>query len=152
MTIEHYLLKTDPYRATTMTHPWPHPLGTAAAATEILQLVESVKAKILTLLTDSGFSTEVHHFHLRIEDVTKPEYPIGDRPQTMLYLCWSGDAPVPANLDEAKNAVVELLASKGISGVGVELVFWYRSFRPSMFAIQPDDPAVPIYNDTKRGS
>lgn len=110
----------------------------------ITQLVESHKAEILALLTDRDFSTEVHHFHLRVEDVTKPEYPIGDRPQTMLYLCWSGDAPVPANLDEAKAAVVELL--KCIHGVGVELAFWYRSVRPSMFAIQPNNPAFPIYN------
>jgi hypothetical protein len=150
MAIEDYLLRTDPYRATTLTPPWPHPLAVVAAATKITQLVESHKADILDMVIDRGFSTEVHSFHLRVEDVIKPGYPMGDRPQTMLYLCWSGDAPVPANLDEAKDAVVELLASRGISGVRVELFFWYRSFRPSMFAIQPDDPAVPIYNAAKR--
>jgi hypothetical protein len=86
MTIENYLLRTDPYRATTLTPPWPHPLATTAAATEITQLVDSVKAEILALLTDSGFSTEAHHFVFSVEDVSKAEYPMGDRPQTIRYL------------------------------------------------------------------
>jgi hypothetical protein len=53
-------------------------------------------------------------------------------------------------LNSTKDAIAELLTGKAISGVGIELVFWYRSLRPSMFAIRPDDPAVPIYNAAKR--
>ncbi|KAJ0414513.1 hypothetical protein BJY00DRAFT_318776 [Aspergillus carlsbadensis] len=149
MTIEEYLHRADPYRTTTMKSPWPYPVAAAPAPAETVRLIEIHKGEILALLEAGGFSTSVKHFECRVEDISKPEYPMGSTPETMLRLMWSGDAPVPPQLEASRDVVANLLAQKGIDRVGVELVFSEKSFQPSMFSISPSHPAVPIYDAAK---
>ncbi|KAL2832911.1 hypothetical protein BDW59DRAFT_138886, partial [Aspergillus cavernicola] len=151
MTVEDYLHRTDPFRTTTMRFPWPYPITTAPATQETIQRVNSCRADVVALLASEGFSTEPHHFFFRVEHVTKPGYPMGNTAQTMLRLVWTGNAPAPLRLGPTKDAVAELLARKGIQSVGIEIVFFDQCFRPSLFSIQPNHPAVPIYNAAKRG-
>ncbi|KAI9368745.1 hypothetical protein BJX61DRAFT_522498 [Aspergillus egyptiacus] len=150
LSIEDYLHRSEPFRTTTTTVPWPYPLTATAASPDIIAQVEVHRNEIVAILRDEGYPTDHHLFWLRVEDVSKPEYPMGNRPETMLRLTWMEAPYTPLRLEPAKDAIVQLMRQKGIEDVGVEIVFLDRCFRPSMFSIESTHPAVAVYGAVRR--
>ncbi|KAJ0419604.1 hypothetical protein BJY00DRAFT_324190 [Aspergillus carlsbadensis] len=146
MSIEDYLLRSDPYRTTTTNLAWPYPLTCTPADPSIVGRVNGCKNEILRVLEEDGLPTEGYYLHFRVENVSKPEYPLGDRPQTTLRLVYLHVSVVPRRLGPIKDGVARILLQKGIVGVDVELVFLDKCFRPSLFSILSGDPAVRVYS------
>ncbi|KAL4908779.1 hypothetical protein BDW74DRAFT_174011 [Aspergillus multicolor] len=133
-----------------MAQPWPYPLRTTPAQPSTVRAVEAIKPAILQAMEDDGFPVEHYGFNFRVEDVTKPGYPFGGRAATMLRLVFQDAPHIPGELGPAKDAVYELILQRGIRDVGVEIVFLDKCFRPSLFAISRNDPAVQIYETARR--
>lgn len=143
LTIENYLCRSDPYRSTTLEDPWPYPTISTVASSEVTEAVEDHREEICRILSDHGFPS---NFHLRVESITKPNYPRGDFPVTLLRVVFVHTPPisVPSRLGPAKDQISDLLAQKGIP-LDVEIVFSDLCFQPSLFAVDRRDPAAAVY-------
>ncbi|CEL11327.1 hypothetical protein ASPCAL14430 [Aspergillus calidoustus] len=116
----------------------------------IVGQVHACKDEILRVLDEDGFPTGGYHLHFRDQDVSKPEYPLGDRPQTTLRLISLHVSSVPRRLGPTKDSIARIPRQNGIVGVEVEIVFFDKCFRPSLFSIMSTDPAVRAYSDGRR--
>jgi hypothetical protein len=86
----------------------------------------------------------------RVEDVSKPAYPFEDRPQTTLCHVHRHVNSVPSRLCPNKDTIARILRQNGIAGVDLEIVFFEKCFRPLLFSIMGDDPAVRVYDAARR--
>ncbi|KAJ9316435.1 hypothetical protein DTO271D3_3240 [Paecilomyces variotii] len=145
MSLERYLYRTDPYRSTTVTHPLPYPLSIEPANDAIKRRISQYHTHIEAILSDYGF----HGPHeIDVNVVTKPGYPGGDQPVVALRInCWRA-AVIPRVPGEARDRIYELLARNGIS-IDIEIVDSQNCFRPSLFAIKPDDQAVAPFEQAR---
>ncbi|RDW81481.1 uncharacterized protein DSM5745_05038 [Aspergillus mulundensis] len=150
LSIEDYLNNSDRYRTTTMRPPWPYPLTITPAEPSTVRQVEALKAPILQIMQDDGFPIDHHSFHFQVENVTKPNYPLGSRATTVLRLVFSGAPHIPGELGPTKDAIYQLIRGHEIRDVEVEIVFLDKCFQPSLFAIPSNHPAVAIYETAKR--
>ncbi|KAL3481093.1 hypothetical protein BJX99DRAFT_254072 [Aspergillus californicus] len=148
--IEDYLLRCDPYRTTTAKHALPYPLTYAPADPSIVRQVNACKDAILQVLDRDGFPTDGYYLHFEVGNISKPEYPLGNRPQTTLRLSFLHVSSVPSRLGPTKESIARILHQNGIAGVEVEIVFFDKCFRPSLFSIMSTDPAVRVYDAARR--
>ncbi|RDW61786.1 uncharacterized protein DSM5745_10458 [Aspergillus mulundensis] len=104
-----------------MQDPWPYPLTFADADPALTNTVEACKAEIMHILTTHGFPTKHHYIWIGLTEITKPEYPNADEenPRTVLKISFVEAPYVPDRLriDQARDAVAELLAKKGIANI-----------------------------------
>jgi hypothetical protein len=144
MSIEEYIYRCDPYRSTTLPNPMPYPL---LIKPNHESLVKPLRAEILEILCQHGFSDDLT---LSVDQVTKPNYLNGDVPVTMLRIqCSLYTMAVPLCFEDAKDAVYRLLLANNITHLHVEIVHNGRYFEPSLFAIDPTDPAVVVWDHAK---
>lgn len=149
LSIEDYLYRCDPYRSTTLEEPWPYPLTYQQAPVHITQRVEACRQEFLEILSDHNFPAE-DSLRFRVSNVTKPEYPGGDQPITVLRLAYISAPYAPKRLGPARDEIHRLMTLKGIDDVHVEIVFLDMCFRPSLFSISKDDMATAAYETAKR--
>jgi hypothetical protein len=146
MSIEEYIYRCDPCRSTTLPNPMPYPL-LIKPDHESFTLVEPLRAEILEILGQHGFSRKPI---LSVDQVTKPNYLNGDVPVTMLRIRYSlYTMAVPLCFEDAKDAIYRLLLTHNITHLHVEIVHSGRFFEPSLFAIDPIDPAVVVWDHAK---
>ncbi|KAJ9294415.1 hypothetical protein DTO271G3_6990 [Paecilomyces variotii] len=145
MSLEQYLYRTDPYRSTTITHPLPYPLSIEPASDAIKRRISQYHTHIEAILSDHGFRGP-HEIDVNV--VTKPGYPGGDQPVLTLRINYWRDAVIPHVPGEARDRIYELLAQNGIS-IDIEIVDSQNCFRPSLFAIKPDDQAVAPFEQAR---
>lgn len=79
---------------------------------------------------------------------TTARYPGGDQPVLTLRINYWRDAVIPRVLGEARDRIRELLVQNGIS-IDIEIVDSQNCFRPSLFAIKPDDQAVAPFEQAR---
>lgn len=142
MTIEGYLYRSDPYRSTTMSKPWPYPLKAVSAPESVRLQIEPHRGEILAILRNHGFPQQPI---FTVDNITKPGYPGGEIPITVLRLVFRFDTYVPKSMGPAKDAVYDLLIRNKIEDVHVEIVQYEMCFKPSFFAIDAHDPAARTY-------
>jgi hypothetical protein len=145
LSIEEYLHRSDPYRSTTIKDPWPLPLQEERASVELIVRIERLHPPILQILQDHSFPS-ADFLRICVQDITKPEYPSGNgnSPKTVVRLIYVS-APTPSHdLNPARDQISHLLRQSGLV-LGVEIVFLDQCFRPQLFAITANDPAMNAY-------
>lgn len=150
LSIEEYIYRCDPYLSTTIQEPWPLPNDAQPAPPDLTQRLEACKPEILTILSEHNFPDVHRLFFFKVQAITKPEYSLGHQPITLLQLAYLFAESVPEKLDPTRDAVYDLIRQRGIRDVHVEIVFVDKCFRPSLFGIHKDDPAVGAYEIVKQ--
>lgn len=82
MSIEEYLLRSDPFRSTTIHSPLPYPLKLEPAP-------DALKVRVERFYPDIDFflrSRRISRFMLSFMNVSKPGYPGGDIPVATLRI------------------------------------------------------------------
>ncbi|KAJ9218307.1 hypothetical protein DTO166G4_173 [Paecilomyces variotii] len=148
ISIEHYLYRSDPYRSTSVSNPLPYPLLSKDAPEPVRARVLAYHADILEILRDHGFHDQPA---FEVVEDTKPGYPGGEEPVTMLRLLFRLQMVVPRVLGPAKDAIYDFLLTRDIYDVHVEIVHYDLCFKPSLFAIDPNHKAVEAYERAKLG-
>lgn len=149
LSIEEYLYRCDPYRSTSITEPWPYPVVSQPASPAIVQKVEACKSAVLNILSEHNFPNTRPHLNFLVDDITKPGYPLGHQPITVLRLIYLRVESPPKRLGPTKDAVYNLIRQRGILNVHVEIVFLDKCFRPSLFTVDKNDPTVAAYANVK---
>lgn len=147
MSLEQYLYRSDPYRSTSIAHPLPYPLTIKPAADSIRSNVSQYHTSILEILNTYGFSGECY---ISVDEVTKPNYPGGEKPTVILRIQYLHNAILPLVLGEARDHIHNMLLQNGVS-LDIEIVDLQNCFQPSLFIIQPDDPTVGPYEEAREG-
>lgn len=148
MPLERYLIKTDPYRPTSLPGAWLFSLR--------LDLVPDLRRRILPLEKDIFRILYAHDFphSLRFAAflATKPRYPGGDVPINLLCVSLNPHdymyTPSPSRLGPAKDELFELFRRSGIE-MHVDIYNINYTFCPCLFGILPDDPAVAAFEKAK---
>lgn len=143
--LEQYLANADPYRATSMLHPWPYPL-TLHHAPHLQEQILPLSNKIREVLSSHGLPGSVEFLPYL---VTKPQYPEGNIPINLLRVTLRAEHDVSIQLDTVKDDLLGLLYLRGIQNIHVELVNIDLCFGPSIFPIMPQHPIVTIFENTK---
>ena len=140
MTIETYLYRSDPFRATSVVTPLPYPIKASAASNEAYAKIEP------TSLVKNILARHGHDQMFLLQDVTKPGYPGGDVPVPTVRVPVYGEPPSDyQSFGQLKDELRKFLVSKGLDDIHVEVFHFELAFQPSLFSIQPDDPAVGIF-------
>ncbi|KAL3468104.1 hypothetical protein BJX64DRAFT_282988 [Aspergillus heterothallicus] len=150
LSIEEYLVRCDPYRTTTANFAWPYPLRTVPADASVIRQLNAHKDEILHVLQEDGFVIDEQYLKFRVDDVSKPGYPLGNNSQVTLRLMFDNDAFVPSRLGPTKDRIARIIHDNGILGVEVEIVFIDKCFRPSLFSVLSHEAAVKVYDSAKR--
>lgn len=143
--LEQYLANADPYRATSMLHPWPYPLALHHAP-HLQKQILPLSNKIREALSSHGLPGSVEFLPYL---VTKPQYPEGNTPINLLRVTLRAEHDVSIQLDTVKDDLLGLLRLKGIQNIHVEVVNIDLCFGPSIFPIMPQHPIVTIFENTK---
>jgi hypothetical protein len=146
LSIEAYAYRSDPYRSTTITDPLPYPLLARPASQEIIDKVMTHRNTIWEILTQHGFP---RNGILTVHDISKPGYPGGEAPVTTFRVLYAFSAAIPRVIGPAKDEIYDFLQANKIYGVEVEIVHLDLCFRPSLFAISPQDPTVTAYEASR---
>ncbi|KAJ5090106.1 hypothetical protein N7532_008790 [Penicillium argentinense] len=145
MTLEAYLVRSDPYRSNTQANPWPLPLD-GEHAPQIEHQILDLSDVIQQILSSHGFP---ENLPLRVCTVRKPEYPGGNVPINMLRVILTQDDYTPISFGPAKDAIRTLLRDRQIFDVHVEIINIDLCFNPSLFTISEDDPIVAAFVSTE---
>lgn len=140
--IEEYLCRSDAYRSTTIINPWPYPVSARSADPVVTERVNNQKEAIIEILKDNGFPDM--HPHILVDQVTKTEYPGGHIPVDVLRILYTDAKTVPKRLGPAKDALYRFLRNQAIN-LEIEIAFLDKCFQPSLFAVQPGEPAAGAY-------
>ncbi|KAK2807789.1 hypothetical protein FQN50_005332 [Emmonsiellopsis sp. PD_5] len=140
MTIETYLNRADPFRATSHPNPFPYPFQTdhLSDSDGILDHQQAIR----DILASKGFPA---HPHIRLEKVTKMGYPAGNIASNFLRIIFYDPSYQSSDFKGARDDVKWFLIQHGFHDVHVEIVNLSLCFQPSMFPIPPGHEAVPIY-------
>lgn len=148
MSIENYLLQSDPFRSTSTSKPQPYPLITRPA----LETPWNESAGRITPIIDQLVKNHIPEYRGGgggLFYLSKPNYPGGGKPRITWYVPVYGNAAGRSSFDPIKDEIRELLAVNNFPRVDVEVVDLERCFGPSTFAIAPDHPAVAVYNQIR---
>lgn len=149
MSIEEFLVRSGPYRSTTVPSPWPYPIVETPAPSNVNRTIQAHKERICQILVSHNFPSE-ENLRLFVDDVTKPGYPGGNRPVRVLHVVYYNNVRVPHRLGPAKDEIHALLRENGIRDIHVEIIIQNRTFRPSLSAIHLDHPAANAYMSAKQ--
>ncbi|KAK2779183.1 hypothetical protein FQN53_001506 [Emmonsiellopsis sp. PD_33] len=140
MTIETYLSRADPYRATSHPNPFPYPFQTEALPDSggILGHQQEIRG----ILAFKGFPA---YPHIRLEKVKKLGYPAGNIATNFLRIIFYDPSSQSADFKGARDDIKRFLIQHGFHDVHVEIVNLSLCFQPSIFPIPPSHEAVPIY-------
>ncbi|KAE8151699.1 hypothetical protein BDV25DRAFT_138622 [Aspergillus avenaceus] len=140
LTLEAYLHRADQFRSTTDDEPLPYPCHIEPENSDIRDIVLNCRSSIESIMTDHGHSAD---FALDVVNATKPGYPGGCEPRRYVRISYK-KGPEPLPFSPAMDDVVRYLGSCGIQ-LDVEIVDLDYCFRPSLFPIPPEHPAVDVY-------
>ncbi len=151
MSIEKYLLKTDPYRCSTSNARFPLPLTlnrTDPSLTQQLQEDKGLRSLILYFLTKYGLLEPDFDFY----NVSKPAYPNGGDVQVPMLIINVdvGDEVSTTGWQPVSLFLHNLLCQRGYRGVCVEIQDRNRYFQPSLFPLSPGDSAVKSYEAVRK--
>lgn len=146
MSIEQYLLQTDPFRSTTSSNPLPYPLMSTRGPEEIIIIIKRVRHRLDRALLDLGIS---RYYGIYVEDLSKPGYPGGDEPVTTLCVEIDVDSDSDLDMGIIKDVIHDILSSHGLSHLRIEVVDRSKCFQPSLFPILLSHPAVSIYRSIR---
>ncbi|KAL2002739.1 hypothetical protein VTN02DRAFT_6069 [Thermoascus thermophilus] len=140
MSIEEYLVRSDPFRSTTIRSPLPYPLKLSPAPEDLKVRVERLYPDINSFLR----SRQISRSALSFVNVSKPGYPGGDMPVATLHIKIY-DEGIAGFFGQIKDEAKRILSMHGLQQIPVEVCNPERCFQPSLFAIHPDDPTVTVY-------
>lgn len=139
--IEEYLLKSDPYRSTSLPLLPPWPLRVTSAPADVVETIASLQSKINEILLQHDFPDTSKT--LRVVQVTKPGY--SNWLGTLLLQIQYHNIHLPRQLGPAKDEIRDLLIDHDLDYVHVEIARSDLVFNPSMFPIASDHPAVSAF-------
>ncbi|GAD94723.1 hypothetical protein PVAR5_3352 [Paecilomyces variotii No. 5] len=145
MFIENYLYRSDPFRSTTVNHPLPYPISIIYAGDTINAEASEHYEPIADILKDHRFRGR---YDINVVEIARPEYPDGEPTTTLLIQYYDG-AIFPHVPGRACDEIRDLLR-RNLIDIHVEIVHLEHCFRPSLFAISPEHPTVPAYEQAKR--
>lgn len=156
MSIEQYLYASDGFRSTTSTSKLPHPLDESPVSESLKEQWESAKASLLPLIgeiLESECGMRKGRWGVKLVNYSKPGYhskTSHDRhdPTLVINSEESTSQGRPRNWSLARVQVKSLLTSREI-GVDVEILSQKGKLERCLFALQPEDEVVGIYNKVR---
>ncbi|KAK2743024.1 hypothetical protein FQN57_004980 [Myotisia sp. PD_48] len=139
MSIEDYILRTDPYFSTTARPPLLHPYFSYDHPLNIPKDCPLLWEKILNIMR----STPFHGWTCRFRYIRKPGYH-GDQAIPMLRMTLN-DVGALGAYGRIKDNLKHALISSNLSNVGVEVSDVFKCFSPSFFVVRHQDLVVPLY-------
>lgn len=143
MTIERYLYASDPFRASSISDPWPQPVHVVPSRD---QSPLQYRSEFVDALRSAGFTAGAE---ITLMDVTKPGYPQGDHPITMLRILFAAEQGYLGRFNSARDSLREILMNHSCGHIHVEVFHILYCFQPSLFPIHPKDPTVALYESIK---
>ena len=149
--IEEYIYRTDPYRSTSVTFPYPTPLSYELADDAVLQRLNNDSE----LRSDIASTLRQHNIErqsINVYKQSKPGYTAGgDIPVTIVHIAIDvEDNSATDAWSAGRRDVKALLIERGFEDLEVELIDPERFYMPSLFPVFPNDPCVKLY-EGRRG-
>ncbi|EEA28474.1 hypothetical protein PMAA_032820 [Talaromyces marneffei ATCC 18224] len=144
--IETYLYRCDPYRSSTVKHPWSY-------GVKVLEY-PSIRSLILTYKNDIRDTFIKHGFPadgsgVKLNFAVKRVSPRGQPASTVLSIGIENDPVSNRDLSAVRDAIRDLLLSRSLKTVHVDIYDCDRRFFPRRFNIPGDHPAAIRYNELK---
>ncbi len=145
MTIEQYLYRTDPFRSTTATIPFPLPLekkGPLLSDDDFQRLRPHIQETLDSYNIKDQYIAQFY-------ELSKMNYPRGSiRVPTLLIEFYEGKGP-SSSWSAARDALRRLLNRTGYTSVEVEIVDESRAFLPSIFPQAASTGPIQLYEDIR---
>lgn len=146
--IETYLYRCDPYRSSTVKHPWPYGVKVLNYPS-IRTLILTYKNDIRDIFIRHGFPADGSGVKLNF--AVRRIYPPGQPASTILSIGTEKDPVSNRDLSVVRDAVCDLLSSRKLGHVHVDIYDCDRRFFPRIFGMPPDHPATIEYSKIKEG-
>lgn len=146
LSIETYLYRCDPYRSSTVKHPWPYGVKVLDYPS-IRTLILTYKYDIRDTFIRLGFPADGSGVKLNF--AVRRIYPPGQPASTVLSIGIEKDPVSNRDLSVVRDAVCDLLSSRKLGHVHVDIYDCDRRFFPSRFGMPPDHPATVEYSKVK---
>ncbi|EEH06431.1 conserved hypothetical protein [Histoplasma capsulatum G186AR] len=143
MTVETYIVRSDPYRSSTLPNPPPWPLAFDDPPSDALKLVQDSHSTIVGILTRHGF-TETDAA-IRLSAIHKPGYPGNQDATLLLQILFHSE--VPRRLGPATDEIRAFFQHHRFNSqeIHVEIARSDLVFQPSLFAIDAENEIIPHF-------
>lgn len=144
--IETYLYRCDPYRSSTVQHPWPYGVKVLDYPA-IRSLILAYKRDIRDTFIEHGFPADGSGVKLNF--AVRRIFPPSQPASTVLSIGIEKD-PVPdRDLSVVRDAVCDLLLSRKLNSVHVDIYDCDRRFYPRRFTIPSNHPVAIKYSEVE---
>lgn len=144
--IETYLYLCDPYRSSTVKHPWPYGVKIREYPT-IRSLIQTYKNDIRDTFIKHGFPADGSGVKLNF--AVRRVFPPGQPASTVLSIGIENDPISNRDLSIMRDAIRDLLLSRKLKTVHVDIYDCNRRFFPKRFSIAQDHPVAIQYSSVK---
>lgn len=144
--IETYLYRCDPYRSSTVKHPWPYGVKVLDHPA-IRSLILTYKNDIRDTFIKHGFPADGSGVKLNF--AVRRVSPSGQPASTVLSIGIEKDPVSNRDLSVVRDAVRDLLMSRKLKNVHVDIYDCDRRFVLKRFTIRSDHPAAIEYSKVK---
>lgn len=138
--IESYLYRLDPFRATSVPYPLPYPLKFLPVQHGFANKVRERRWQIQSILQQCGLPSE---FQIFVARLFKPEYPHDDQPRLTVQVRYQG--PASHTFEQAKHGLAGLPFNVDGIPMDIEIIHPEYCFRPSLFPIPAEHASVKVY-------
>ena len=146
MSLEEYLYCTDGYRKSSVPIPLPLPLKLEQPEPEMDlfgDIMAPIRPKIVDILRQNSIGGDQSQMRMRM--MSKPGYPGGDTKYLTLVIRISQGLQRTNTWAAARDQIIELFVKAGLPHVHIEMFDSTRVFLPSLFPLEPTDPAIQAY-------
>ncbi|KAK2807273.1 hypothetical protein FQN50_005561 [Emmonsiellopsis sp. PD_5] len=144
MSIEEYFVRTDVFRSTSLIDPLPYPLSSSEPPQELKQRMDRIHDEITDIVRKHGILSHWAAF----VNVSKPGYP-GDAPvPTLKFNIHNTD--MESSFGPLKDEIQALLCQNELQNISIDISELWKRYTPSLFVIEPTDPAIPVYREIRR--
>ncbi|KAJ6088616.1 hypothetical protein N7486_009877 [Penicillium sp. IBT 16267x] len=146
-TLEEYLLACDPCRCTSVTPPLSYPLA-MRNCTELADAIQPLRPEIYGLLKSHQFSSSAV---LQTLKVSKPDYPGGEAPVSLLRVSLRNTDNAPLCWNPAKEDLLKLLTNNNLFHVEVEILNEDSYHKEGLFYLLNTHPLALAFQHAKAG-
>ncbi|KAJ5214789.1 hypothetical protein N7468_010468 [Penicillium chermesinum] len=144
LSLESYLLASDPYRSTNLPNPLPYPLCLIPSPA-LAEAIQPIVQEVFALLRRHGIPDTVT---VQAVTLTKPLYPGGDKPFNVLRVEMPSDSP-SLHFGPVKDEIIQLLQRNAIQDVYVEIINPTLRQQPSFFFLAGTDTLAVSFQQAK---